>query len=67
MGIDFLLYGWFLETVMITGEFDAMGFDVGCGLCEEIIMGLEAFYEDTIWPKGVRHVHRIERHMQGRS
>ena len=36
---------------MIVGEIDAVKFDVCNGLCEEMIMDLEVFYEENVWPK----------------
>lgn len=47
--IGFLFYIWFLETIMIVGEFDVV--DVCNGLCEKMIMDLEVFYEEDVWPK----------------
>lgn len=49
--IGFLLYGWFLKTITIVGEFGAMEFAVCNGLCEEMIMGLKVFYEENVWLK----------------
>lgn len=42
---QFLLYICFCEMIVAMGEFDAVEFDIGSGLCGKGIMCLEAFNE----------------------
>jgi hypothetical protein len=46
----FFLQCYLWESIAVICEFDVVEFDVGSGLVEEGVVGLEAFNGKNVWP-----------------